>query len=148
MKEFFLLVLAVASVYGQPCSTKESLDITHGELFGNGSVVCDGVEYVRSAWYEAEVNGTSSRMGCPCIGRLCVWKCCPEGQAYYGRQCEESALAVVNPFSPPVFRGAEPAAVAAHERFFFMSTPLCEDKYVVDSSSPYDEMYLQEVSVL
>lgn len=144
MKVGPIFIVLIASVHGQPCTTKESLNITNGELFENGSVIFEGLEYPSSVWYEVTEDGVISRMGCPCVGRVCVWKCCPAGQAYYNRQCKESELEVVNPFSPPLFKGVNPVNGTA--QFFYMNNRLCEDRYMVDSSSPYEEMYIQEVS--
>ncbi|XP_028172671.1 uncharacterized protein LOC114361726 [Ostrinia furnacalis] len=145
MKVLLLVVFCVASVKCQ-CSTKESLNITSGELFSNGSVLHDGIEYVKSSWYEVVEDGVSSLMGCPCIGRVCLWKCCPNGQSLnFLRKCQDSdTLGVESFFSPPVFKGVDRVNVLAHEKFFYISNLLCDEKYMVDPSLPYEEFYIQE----
>ncbi|RVE50886.1 hypothetical protein evm_004453 [Chilo suppressalis] len=143
-----LLLLLTAAVNCEPCDLKESLNITGGELLANGSVFHDGIVYGISAWFKSETDGVESWFGCPCIGRLCVWKCCPKGQAMYGRVCGDSDLGVVNPFSPTVFKGLEPSNVKAHERFFYMDNRLCDDRYLVNTSLPYNEIYLQQNATL
>lgn len=147
MKAVFLAIFFFTSVNCQ-CSPKESLNITDGEAFQNGSVFHDGVEYIRSSWYEVEEEGVVSRMGCPCIGRVCLWKCCPEGQALNDfRECQDSdSLGVENPFNPPVYKGADRVNVTAHERFFYMTNRLCDERYMVDTAAPNEKLYVQEVS--
>lgn len=142
----FLSVLTVLKlVIGAPCSLIESLDISGGFVHENGSVFMNNVEFKRETWYELEVEGEMKRYGCPCIGRVCLWKCCGDRQAYLGRNCTDTDLGEVNPFSPPVFKGREPSAVLSQDTFFYMYGRPCEDLYVLDSSSS-DELYLQEVS--
>ncbi|CAG9786836.1 unnamed protein product [Diatraea saccharalis] len=63
---------------------------------------------------------------------------------YIGKECRDTDLGVVNPFSPPVFKGAAPINVTAHERFFYMHNRLCEERYIADTNFPSNELYLQQ----
>jgi hypothetical protein len=146
MMKILLILLFVTVANCNPCSVKESLNVTSGELFFNGSVIYDGLEYPSSAWYETEEEGMVVRWGCPCIGRVCLWKCCPKGQMFFGRECYDTDFSGVNPFSPPVHKGDNPVNVTAHERFFFMHNRLCDDRYGVDTDSDNEHIYIQEVS--
>ncbi|CAH2048682.1 unnamed protein product, partial [Iphiclides podalirius] len=139
------LLFLVYSVSCSPCGRLESLNITGGVEFSNGSVIHGGLEYVSGAWYDLEEDGALIRLGCPCIGRVCLWKCCGEGEAFSNKTCAATDHAAANPFSPPIFRGKEPLDVAAHSSFFFMHSRLCDERYLVDTSSPTERIFIQQV---
>lgn len=128
-----------------PCSKEQSLNITDGVQYDNGSIIFDGLEYTSSSWFEEEINGMYTQFGCPCIGRVCLWKCCNTGMMYLNKTCSPADRTEVNPFNPPVFKGQEKSNVIANQHFFYMSGLAC-DKYLVDSNTPGEEIYLQEVS--
>ncbi|VVC86620.1 unnamed protein product [Leptidea sinapis] len=144
MKCFLLLILFV-SVYAQPCSKTESVNITGGPVFENGSIIFDGFEYASGKWYEIVEDGVAAVFGCPCIGRICLWKCCGAGQAFLNRSCSEINETEENYFSPTVFKEKEATNIVAKEHFVYMFDLSCE-KYLVDSSSPDEEIYLQEIA--
>lgn len=139
------VLLAVHTIRCTPCSRLESLNITSGVEYSNGSVIYDEVEYAKENWYEVEEEGVTVRFGCPCVGRVCLWKCCGDGQAFFNKSCEATDYAVVNPFSPPVFKGKEAIDVTAKRSFFYMYSRLCDDRYLVDPSSPTEEIFIQQV---
>ncbi|XP_072949346.1 G-protein coupled receptor Mth2-like [Epargyreus clarus] len=130
-----------------PCSRTESLNITSGVILPNGNVLYGGIEFSSDKWYEVEEDGVNVRFGCPCIGRICIWKCCNAREAFYNRSCTETDLPEVNPFSPAVYNGRNATNITAHQHFFYMHKLSCE-KYVVDSISPYEEIYIQENGTL
>ncbi|CAK1580414.1 unnamed protein product [Parnassius mnemosyne] len=127
-----------------PCNRIESLNITNGVTFPNGSIIYDGVEYKRETWYELEEDGTTVRLGCPCIERVCLWKCCNKGQAFFNKSCADTDDSTVNPFSPPVYKGRDPLNVTSHSHYFYMYSRLCEDRYLLDTNSPTEEIFIQE----
>lgn len=57
-------------------------------------------------------------------------------------------MEVVNPFSPTVYKGREALDVSAHVHFFYMYSTLCDEKYLVDTSSSHEELFLQENGTL
>ncbi|XP_075977992.1 G-protein coupled receptor Mth2-like isoform X2 [Anticarsia gemmatalis] len=144
---FFSLVVLV-SVEGTPCIRVQSLNITSGIKYENGSIVHGGIEYKRDTWYEVEEDGVLSLLGCPCIGRTCVHRCCSSGSAFFNTTCTATDLSAVNPFSPKVYRGREPSSLLAHEHFFYLDTRPCSDSYLVDSSARGEELYIQENGTL
>lgn len=143
-----VLVAGILAVGGwgdcTPCSSVESVDISDGEVHQNGSVLLNGIEFTNRAWYEVDQNGTMVRFGCPCINRICMWKCCGPEQAFYNMSCTNSTLTEVNPFNPPLYSGKEPLAKQAQDTFFYMYGQTCEVRYLVDTNS--DQLFLQEVS--
>ncbi|XP_039753627.1 G-protein coupled receptor Mth2-like [Pararge aegeria] len=139
----FLIITGLVCVNSTPCSRDESLNITTGITFENGSVLYDGLEYVDGTWYVLDIDGLDVRFGCPCIGRRCLWKCCGIGQMFLNRTCADVDVSEANPFNPPVFKGRDPVNVIAHLNFFYMPRQSCE-MYLVDSNSPVEEIYLQE----
>ncbi|KAM3965299.1 G-protein coupled receptor Mth2 [Aphomia sociella] len=141
---FVFLLLIISCVICNPCSKVDSINITDGVLYVNGSVIHNGLEYKSETWYEVD----AVRWGCPCIGRMCIWKCCGPNKLYKNNECTESDLDVVNPFNPPVHKGREVLTINAHEHFFYMYSTLCVDKYLVDSGSDYEELFLQENGTL
>lgn len=143
---WIIAVFFVVSIDCNPCSRDESLNITNGVVFENGSVVHDGLEYPDGTWYVSDVDGSDVRFGCPCIGRLCLWKCCGIGQMFLNRTCGDADASEANPFNPPVFKGRELTQVVAYKHFFYMPRQSC-DMYAVDSNAPNEEIYLQEVSI-
>ncbi|XP_063383815.1 G-protein coupled receptor Mth2-like isoform X2 [Cydia fagiglandana] len=129
----FPLIL-LCSVNCDPCRRIESVNITYGEQFENNSIFYDGVEYAEGSWYEVEENNETVRLGCPCIGRTCLWKCCQSGQLFINGQCTDYDLQEINPFSPQIFKDRESLDIKAHEYFFYMyNNKLCESRYLVDS---------------
>lgn len=128
-----------------PCSKEQSLNITNGVQYENGSIFFDDMEYTSGSWFEEEMNGTSTVYGCPCIGRVCLWKCCNKGMMFLNKTCSYTDSTEVNPFNPPIFKGQEKSNSTASQDFFYMSGLAC-DKYLVDSNTPGEEIYIQEVS--
>lgn len=139
----FFLIINCADC--NPCSRVESIDITSAEVFANGSIVHNGIEYSKSVWYEVEENGEKLRFGCPCIGRTCLWKCCNIGEMYVDRNCTNSDMPDVNPFSPAVYMGREKVNVVAVDHFFYMTNRPCIDRYIVDTLVGNEDLFIQEV---
>lgn len=128
------------------CSKSESIDITQGFQFDNGSIIYDGVEYVDGTWYESVVNGIVLHFGCPCIFNDCIWKCCDVGNAFFDRSCDVTNHSALHPFSPEVFNGTDPIQIEAHQHFFFMFNLVCQNgRYLLDSESRDVELYIQKV---
>ena len=149
MKTVLLAVtqlVLLASIQCAPCTEVQSLDITNGVKYPNSSVIFEGVEYKDGTWYELEKNGTTLVMGCPCIGRKCVHRCCERGSAFYNG-CTETDNPAIHPFSPPVYNGRVVSSVVAHEQFFYLYERPCNDSYLVDSATAGEELYLQEVTL-
>ncbi|XP_061383795.1 G-protein coupled receptor Mth2-like isoform X1 [Danaus plexippus] len=142
-----LCMILLSYVHANPCTKQESVNITEGVLYENKSIIHDGVEYVSGSWYEENNNGVMNLFGCPCIGRLCLWKCCGKGQMYVNRSCTDVDRDVVHPFNPPVFKGRDPSNRTAVKNFFFMYLPSCP-KYLVDSNNAGEEIFLQENGTL
>ncbi|XP_068633391.1 G-protein coupled receptor Mth2-like [Battus philenor] len=137
-------LLTVCYVSGNPCKRIESLNITNGVEYANGTVIYDGLHYDRQAWYEIEEDGVVVKLGCPCIQRVCLWKCCGDGQAFFNKSCETTDKSVVNPFSPLVYEGKEPLEFTPNKEFFYMHTKLCDDRYLVDTLSGRENIYIQK----
>lgn len=150
MKELLLLLAASGLLLRGPvdcalCPSIESLDISDGFVHDNGSVFMFGIEFTKQSWYDVVENETTVRFGCPCIERLCMWKCCEVKQAFYNLSCENSSLAEVDPFSPQMYKGQEPSAVLARNTFFYMHGTPCVERYLVDTGVG-EQLFLQEVS--
>lgn len=139
----FLLIINCVDC--NPCTRVESIDITTAEVFANGSIVHNGIEYSRSVWYEVEENGEKLRFGCPCIGRTCLWKCCNLGEMYVNRNCTSSDSPEVNPFSPSVYTGTETVNVEAKDHFFYMTNRVCDERYLVDTLVANEALFIQKV---
>lgn len=140
-------ILVFGSIECTPCARVQSLDITKGVVFENSSVLYDGLEYIYGSWYEVEDNGTTVRLGCPCIGRICVHRCCSRGSAFFNSMCTETNSSAINPFSPPVYNGKQLSSLVAHEQFFYLYQRPCNDSYLVDSGVANEELYIQEVKL-
>lgn len=139
-------VLLVCSVSCHPCQRFESVDITSGVTFENGSIIHEGTEYTNASWYEIQENNETITLGCPCLFRSCMWKCCNRGQAFSGRNCTDVDLVALNPFSPPMFKDTEPLDMEAHQHFFYMyNNALCIDRYLIDTSNDGENFYIQQV---
>ncbi|CAH0715419.1 unnamed protein product, partial [Brenthis ino] len=130
-----------------PCTKEHSLNITNGVQYENGSIIFDDIEYISSSWFQEEVDGVLTTFGCPCIGRVCLWKCCDLGMMYLNRTCTEVDNSEVNPFRPPVYKGREMSTLTANQHFFYMYRLSCE-KYLVDSNTPGEDIYIQENGTL
>nr|QZD25057.1 GPCR24 [Spodoptera exigua] len=141
-------LLVVGIIGGTPCTRVRSVDITDGVKHPNSSVIYEGVEYKDGTWYELEENGTTLVLGCPCIGRICIHRCCREGTAFFNGSCTETNSSAINPFSPPVYNGKVMSSVVAHEQFFYLYSRPCDDSYGVDSGAPGEELYIQENGTL
>ncbi|KPJ08556.1 hypothetical protein RR48_12309 [Papilio machaon] len=126
-----------------PCKRTESLNITNGVVFDNGTVLFNGVQYTRETWYDLEEDGVVTRYGCPCIGRTCLWKCCGEGQAFFNKSCLDTDYSAANPFNPPVHKGKDQVDFASN-KFFYMYTKLCTERYLVDPNTGLEDIFIQE----
>lgn len=144
-KQVLAFLLIINCVSCNPCPRVESIDITSAEVFANGSIVHNGIEYTQSVWYEVVENGEKLRFGCPCIERICLWKCCDPGEMYVDRNCTSSDWPDVNPFSPSVYKGRELVNVVANDHFFYMHNRLCFDRYRVDTQVGNEDLFIQEV---
>lgn len=143
---FVTQFLFLSQVICVPCPRVESVDISTGVVHPNGSMIHNNIEYASNTWYEVIEGNSTIVLGCPCIGRVCLWKCCREGQMFYNRSCTSTDLEAVNPFNPPVFKGTEPSSMEASNDFFYMYNQLCSDRYLVDSLMDNEEVFIQEVS--
>ncbi|XP_041979059.1 G-protein coupled receptor Mth2-like [Aricia agestis] len=141
MLKLIVLSVLVLKVLSNPCAEDQSVDVSSGERYSNGSIVHAGVEYTSGTWYQSE-NGT---LGCPCLVRICLWKCCGENQSYVNRSCQDTSSD--EPFNPPVYNGTELTEISAIHHFYYMHNIKC-DKYLVDSNSSAEDMYLQENGTL
>lgn len=141
------VLLFIVQVYSSPCTRDESLNITLGISYPNGSIVFDGLEYISGTWYEIEEEYGVIRLGCPCKIRVCLWKCCAAGQMYLNLSCNSTDAPEVNPFNPPIFKVREPTTISAIDKFFMMDKFGC-DKYLVDPNGANEEIYIQEVRLL
>lgn len=151
MKYLFAIVtqiLVISYARCNPCPREQSVDISNGELFPDGSVAHAGILYEQSQWYTAEEDGETKGFGCPCLFRTCLWKCCAENHMYQYNTCNETGLDAVNPFSPQVFKGKDLLNVTAHEHFLYMYGYTCKGKYKVDPNTDYEELYIQQVSIV
>lgn len=74
-----LSMLFLTIVNGQPCSDINSVDITNGEAFHDGTVVKDGVTYLPKYVFAKNVSGENKTFGCLCDVKNCFRKCCPIG---------------------------------------------------------------------
>ncbi|XP_073957023.1 G-protein coupled receptor Mth2-like isoform X2 [Choristoneura fumiferana] len=138
-------VLLVCSVSCEPCPRVESVDITSGVTYTNGSIIHEGTEYTSGSWYEIEEKNETITLGCPCLFRNCLWKCCNSGQAFSGRNCTDVDLVALSPFSPPMFKDTEPLDMAAREHFFYMyNNSLCIDRYLIDTNNDDEHAYVQQ----
>lgn len=144
-KQVLAFLLVINCVDCNPCPRVQSIDITSAEVFRNGSIVHNGIEYLKSVWYEVEENGEKLRFGCPCIGRVCLWKCCDVGEMYVDRNCSSSDSPEVNPFSPTVYMGTQPVNVVAKDHFFYMNNRVCDERYLVDTLVVNENLFIQEV---
>ncbi|KOB73813.1 Methuselah-like protein 10, partial [Operophtera brumata] len=135
-----LAVIRVGSCI--PCSTLESLNITEGWLHPNNSIFQYGIEFKSGSWYEVKENDQTTRYGCPCIEKLCMFKCCPAGQLFYNSTCWESDS--MEPFSPPLFKEQEPSALKVDDTFYYLYGRACAQGYLADTG--VEELYIQEVS--
>lgn len=142
-----IILIIVHNVTCKPCTDVQRVDITGGIEFGNGSIIYKNVEYVLNTWYEEIVDGIVLRYGCPCIGYTCLWKCCGEGNAFFGRNCNETDDPSLHPFSPSLYKGKDPIELSADEHFFFMYAIPCSERYLLDSNSRNVEMYIQQVFI-
>lgn len=140
-----IFLLIINCVNCNPCPRVESIDITSAEVFANGSVIHNGIEYSPNLWYDVEENGEKLRFGCPCIERNCLWKCCNLGEMHVDRNCTSSDSPEVNPFSPSIYAGREPVNVVAKDHFFYMTNRLCTERYQVDTLVENEELFIQEV---
>ncbi|XP_045498416.1 G-protein coupled receptor Mth2-like [Colias croceus] len=148
MKCVVLFLLIVCTVKcDRLCSKDESLDISEGVKYENDSIIFNGIEYPKGKWYDFVEDGNTTTFGCPCIGRLCLWRCCDPGQAFLNRSCTDMNIPEINPFNPPVFKGTQPTNISALERFFYMHKISCE-KYLVPSNFMEEEIYIQENGTL
>ncbi|CAK1551200.1 unnamed protein product [Leptosia nina] len=146
MKLFFLLFFVYIANCERLCSRDESLNITEGVKFENGSIIFEDIEYSEGHWYELVQDEVTTVFGCPCIGRICMWKCCGQGKSYVNRSCTDVDIAEVNPFNPPIFSGTESTNVVASEAFFYKYTLSCE-KYLVGAGAN-EYIYLQKNGTL
>lgn len=76
--KLLVLVLPLLTKTANPCDISDAVDISDGERFDNGTILKNGVYYEPSNYFE---NDTVI-MGCICNLRICVMKCCPEGEYY------------------------------------------------------------------
>lgn len=143
---FLVHILVIGGVQCTPCPRIQSVNITGGVTHINGSVIYDGMEYVSGTWYEEEEDGVLVLLGCPCIERICIHRCCPSGSMYINSSCAPSSASVINPFSPSVYQGRELTNIVAHEHFFYLYAKPCNDSYVVISGTNNEEVFIQEVS--
>lgn len=144
MKTLLLVVqvLAVTRLGGcSPCTLVESLDITEGWVHPNGSILLYGIEFTTDNWYEVEETNQTTRYGCPCIGRICMFKCCPDGQEFHNKSCLGSNS--TDAFSPQLFKEQEPSALKAEDSFFYMHGRVCEESYLAIDG--VEQLYIQEV---
>nr|XP_021185461.1 G-protein coupled receptor Mth2 isoform X2 [Helicoverpa armigera] len=151
MKPILLAVtctLVFMSIECTPCSRVQSVDITDGVKYENSSIVYEGTEYKSGTWYELEENGTALVLGCPCIGRKCLHRCCSPGSAFVQGQCAETDASAINPFNPPVYNGKVVSSVQAHQHFFYLYQRPCIDSYLVDSAAAGEELYIQQNGTL
>ncbi|KAJ2949206.1 hypothetical protein O0L34_g6152 [Tuta absoluta] len=143
-----LVLLVTNTVNSELCSKIESVNITDGALFENGSVLFEDVEYTSSQWYEVSEEGQDVRYGCPCIGRICLWKCCGDGEMLVKKDCAASNASEVNPFKPPVYKGRDLTEVDATQHFFYLhNVKQCATKFIVDTDFG-DEVMVQENATL
>lgn len=140
---WLLLFVLVKLAEGNPCPIVESLTITDGLQHENGSISYNGLIYPSGSWYEDELDNVSVILGCPCIGRICMFKCCPDEQEYVGSDCVSSNTSA--PFSPPLFKEQQPSALKAHESFFYLHGRTCDDSFLADTAIV--ELYIQEVGL-
>nr|AEM43038.1 methuselah-like protein 10 [Bombyx mori] len=81
---FLLIILVtIASVHANKnlCDTKDSVDITNGELLSNGTILSNGILYPPKHVYFN--NETLRTYGCVCKVKNCVRKCCSIGSVMY-----------------------------------------------------------------
>lgn len=146
MKTLLLLVqiLAVTRLGGcSLCPSVESLNITEGLVHPNGSILLYGIEFITGTWYEVEESNQTVRYGCPCIGRTCMFKCCPAGQEYFNSLCVDSNSS--NTFSPQLYKEQQLSALKAEDTFFYLHGRACDDNYLAVSG--VEELYIQEVRI-
>lgn len=140
----YFILLLVGNLECVPCVETESVDLSGGQEYANGTIVQDNVVYDNGTWYEKVVDGVLMRYGCPCVRRKCLRKCCEKGSAYFGSTCNSSQE--MSFFRPQLYKGVTPVHTRADQHFFFLYGLSCEDKYLLDPSGKDTHMFIQEVS--
>lgn len=64
-----------------PCDESQTIDISDGELFSNGSIVINGTTvYEKHNYYRDEEQNVT--LGCICHVKTCISKCCLPNEQY------------------------------------------------------------------
>lgn len=98
---FVVLVKVVSGISADTadlCDPDISLDISNGSIVGN-KIIHNGIIYDESEYYESNEN--SAKLGCVCLKRTCLRKCCPLTFAYEPKRRE--CIPWDAPFDPPLF---------------------------------------------
>lgn len=143
---FMTNVLIISFVRCEPCSRQQSVNVTSGDLQDGDSILHEGTVYKSEQWYEVVEDGIVSRLGCPCLDRVCIKKCCKQNYMYINNSCQAITHESLRFFSPNVYKGKDLLNITAHLHFFYLYELQCS-KYLIDPPIDLEELYIQEVRI-
>lgn len=101
-----ICLLSVKCNAKEPCSFKDSINITDGIKYPNGDIKYDDILYTPNLYgsYDYEyINKSSIKSytephyrGCICLVKNCINFCCPRGQAFQTGGCFDDPLFNIN----------------------------------------------------
>lgn len=146
---FLLIILVtIASVRANKnlCDTKDSVDITNGELLSNGTILSNGILYPPKHVYFN--NETLRTYGCVCKVKNCVRKCCSIGSVMYMnatfKSCAylpDEGIMMNRGFNLHYVNRVKKNVKLNDSDFGYVYGKPCDDVYLEDKS-----WFLQEVS--
>ncbi|XP_037294539.1 G-protein coupled receptor Mth2-like isoform X2 [Manduca sexta] len=80
---YLFLVLFAFSEASEKCELKNSVDISNGTVFRDGSIVHKGITYPPEYVISQNVSGEVRTFGCVCKLKHCIRKCCAPGSVMF-----------------------------------------------------------------
>lgn len=109
-----IILVVVTRTLSQNCGKGEAVDISRGTHLLNEVIYHEGIRYEQNEYFKDE---NDKEMGCICLKKQCISKCCPFGLGYSVKN--KTCVPVDDDFDPPVWDKYRLLDQKANDTFHF-----------------------------
>ncbi|KOB64117.1 G protein-coupled receptor [Operophtera brumata] len=115
ISKVIILLVILTRTLSQLCDKEQAIDISKGTHLPHKVIYHESIKYERDEYFLDE-NGRE--MGCICLKKQCISKCCPFGLGYSMK--DKTCVSDVDDFDPPVWDKYRLLEQKANDTFHFI----------------------------
>lgn len=109
-----IILVILTRTLSQMCDKKDAVDISKGTHLPYEVIYHDGIRYDHKEYF---IDDTGKELGCICLKKTCLSKCCPFGEGYH--MTKKTCVEIDDDFDPPVWNKYRLLDQKANDTFHF-----------------------------